>query len=230
MSALCCNMLLAQLPDSLLVRLQAQAKVLMVRPAQELVLADQSSSYVYFPQTALLSLVHTLMDSSSTEVMMIGREGMLASHQDNAAINMLHGRVLRAGSALQISRGVLAQLAVSYPELQAMLTAYTDDTLRQLCQVVACYRHHSVKQQLSRWLLAFDDHYPNQPILTTHAAMAARLGVRREAVSNAASALQEAGALHYHRGQVEHINRPLLLTYSCECYHPLQSQYKKTRP
>lgn len=218
MTVLCDNALLTQLTEPARSRFQGAARIFSVRSEQELPLASASGSYVYFPLTALLSLVHTLSDCSSTEVMMVGQEGMISAFGNQDVNSNLYCQVVRSGQVLQLNRALFQSIADDNPALRQRLAHYHDTQIRQLCQVIACYRHHSVQQHLCRWLLAMDDRYPNQPIHITHAALAARFGVRREAVSHAASALQKDGALHYHRGQVEWIDRSKLRAYSCECY------------
>lgn len=227
MSDLYRNELIAQLPGSLRGKIQALSRVMILRSGHELSLSGQTADYVYFPETALLSLSLVLSNSASTEIMTVGKEGMLTAPGYTEERSNLVALALSGGSALRIPQLALRQLAEGHPQLQTLLTAYNDYTTQQLCQVIACYRHHSIKQQLSRWLLAHDDRYPNAPIQTTHAALANRLGVRREAVSTVASYLQRVGALHYHRGQIEWIDRPILLVHSCDCYSALHKIEQK---
>lgn len=227
MSDLYRNELIAQLPASLRAKIQALSRVMILRTGQALSLSGQSANYVYFPETALLSLALVLENSASTEIMTVGEEGMLTAPGDSEERSNLVAIALSGGSALRIAQIALRQLAEDHHPLQALLDAHNDSTTQQMCQVIACYRHHSIKQQLSRWLLAHDDRYPNTPIQTTHAALALRLGVRREAVSTVASYLQRVGALHYHRGQIEWIDRAILLVHSCDCYKSLRTIEQK---
>lgn len=222
-----CNKLIAQLPASLRIKLQTVSRVMTLHSGQELSLSGQAGNYAYFPETALLSLSQVLASSVFTEIMTVGGEGMLTAPGYCEDRTNLVALVLTGGSAVRVAQIALRELAGEHAQLQSLLTTYNDYTTQQLYQVIACYRHHSIKQQLSRWLLAYDDRYPNAPIRTTHAILAKRLGVRREAVSTVASFLQEAGALHYHRGQIDWINRPLLLTHSCDCYKALHSIEQK---
>ena len=227
MSDLYRNELIAQLPGLLRGKIQTLSRVMILRTGQDLSFAGNPTNYVYFPETALLSLAQVLPDSTRTEIMTVGVEGMLTVPGCNADRASLVALALNGGSALRIPQIALRQLAETHHPLQTLLTAYNDFTTQQMCQVIACYRHHSIKQQLSRWLLAHDDRYPNAPIQTTHAALAGRLGVRREAVSTVASYLQRVGALHYHRGQIEWIDRSILLVQSCDCYHALHTIEQK---
>ena len=224
------NKLIAQLPGRLRSKIQTQSRVMILRTGQELLLPGQTTTYVYFPETALLSLSHVLPSASPTEIMTVGAEGMLTLPARNDQTINLVAMALSGGTALRIAQITLRQLAKEHEPLQLLLATYQDYTIQQLCQVIACYRHHSIKQQLSRWLLTHDDRYPETPILTTHAALAERLGVRREAISMAASHLQEAGALGYQRGQIKWIERSILLAHSCECYAALHAiEHKKAQ-
>lgn len=224
------NELLAQLPTTLRGKIQTQSRVIILRTGQLLSLPDQTTTYVYFPETALLALSLLLPSASPTEIMSVGVEGMLVVAGRHEQPTSLVAMAISGGTALRITHKTLRQIAAEYPPLQMLLTTYNDYTIQQLCQIIACYRHHSIKQQLSRWLLAHDDRYPNTPILTTHAALAERLGVRREAISTVASYLQKIGALHSQRGQIKWIDRSILLTQSCECYGTLHAiEYKKAQ-
>jgi len=231
MSDLYRNEFLAQLPSGLSAKIQVMSRAMVLSTGQALPLSGRTSNYTYFPETALLSLSQLVSGSASTEVMMVGVEGMLTAPGHRDATTSLSAQVLRGGSALRIEQTGLRELAREHWQLQTLLTAYSDYIIQQLCQVIACYRHHSVKQQLSRWILAHDDRFPRLPMRTTHAILAERLGVRREAVSTAASYLQSVGALHYHRGQIDWIDRSTLLLHSCSCYKALHEiEQKKAQP
>lgn len=225
------NEFLAHLPPALSAYIQTHARFMQVLAGQELDLPGKATAYVYFPESALLALSHSMQDTAATEVMTVGHEGLLAPFGQPEYQQHLHTKVLLSGTLIRFPHLKLITLARQHPELQVLLTDYTEHLLCHLCQVVACYRHHSVRQQLSRWLLDQDDRYPHQTIATTHAALAERLGVRREAVSAAAASLRGEGALAYHRGAIEHIDRTQLLPFSCECYHTLRTfRQKKTQP
>lgn len=221
------NELLAQLPGTLRGKIQTQSRVMILRTGQILSLPDQTTTYVYFPETALLALSLQLPSASPTEIMSVGVEGMLVVAGRHEQPTSLVAMAISGGTALRIAHKTLRQIAAEHPPLQMLLTTYSDYTIQQLCQTIACYRHHSIKQQVSRWLLAHDDRFPNMPMFITHAALAWRLGVRREAVSKVANYLQKIGALHYQRGQIKWIDRSILLTQSCECYMALHSIERK---
>ncbi|MCC5880026.1 MAG: Crp/Fnr family transcriptional regulator [Idiomarina sp.] len=222
------NQFLAQLPGALRAQIQAQARLMTLRCGEEIALYGSASNYLYFPETAWLSLSQGMSDSSLTEILTVGREGILSIPEHNGSRRSLVAEVLVSGSAWRVSQAGLRKLAESHQQLQQQLYDYNDMINQQLFQMIACYRHHTVKQQLSRWLLAYDDKFPNKPFITTHAALANRLGVRREAVSTVASYLQSVGAIQYHRGQIESIDRSKLLPLSCECYSALCAIQKRS--
>lgn len=231
MSQACPNQLLALLPQAVLQTILKHTRIIHLRAGQELDPPETTAMHTYFPESTVLALSLILSDSATTEVMTVGQEGMLTPMGHSDGQTNLHAHVLLPGTALRLPQTELRKLAESHPILRLLLDAYTNSTLSQLYQVIACYRHHSVRQQLSRCLLDIDDRLPNQPIVITHAALAARLGVRREAISSAASVLRRKGALQYHRGVIERIERPRLLPFSCECYHALKAlRQKKTQP
>lgn len=222
------NQFLAQLPGRLRGVLQGQARLMSLHAGEELPLTGATSNYLYFPETAWLSLSQGLCDSSRTEVLTVGHEGFLAPPEHNGTSRSLFAEVLVEGYAWRIPQSGLRKLAESHPALQQLLFIYHDINTQQLFQMIACYRHHTVKQQLSRWLLSYDDRYPDKPLVSTHAALASKFGVRREAISTVASHMQSLGAIHYHRGQIESIDRAKLLPLSCECYSSLRSMHKKS--
>lgn len=229
MTKQCCNRILAQLPQPVRDSLPSFARVVTLSADTELPLFDYAGNFTYFPETAVLSLSHVLADSAYTEVLSVGNEGVLAppGQPGMHSQSQLVALVQLAGTAWRIPQSVLRLLAEQYSELRRLLVTHTDLTMQQLYQIAACYRHHSIAQQLSRLLLSHDDRFPQQPITTTHAKLARRLGVRREAISTVAGALQKCGALQYHRGVVTHIDRDRLLLYSCECYYALHAIEQK---
>lgn len=226
------NRIIAQLPPATYSALLARSRIILVRPEQELALAGATSRYVYFPETALLSLSQVLPGAEFTEVLTVGCEGAFAVPNANSQAQLV-AQVLVHGTVLRITQPDLHGLAYAagthHSMLQQLLSEYQDIVTQQLFQMVACYRHHSITQQLSRLLLSHDDRFPRQPIVTTHAKLARRLGVRREAISTVAGMLQKMGALEYHRGRIERINRAILLTCSCSCYQVLHN-YSQQKP
>lgn len=223
MSELCHNRVVSQLPVSLRNKILMLSRVMRLSADQEINLYGRTSSYVYFPETTLLTMSQVLPDAFRTEVMVVGAESFLSAPINNHPDAGLTASVLLDGSALRIAQPALEELARIHFQLQHVLIKHQALLTQQLYQTIACYRHHSVMQQLSRLLLAHDDRFPTSPIRTTHARLAQRLGVRREAVSTAAGYLQKMGALKYHRGQIDNIHRHTLLRHACGCYHALKS-------
>lgn len=222
------NHIIAQLPATTCAAVLAKSRVIPVQSDQELVLAGPVSNYVYFPETALLSLSHVLPSAEYTELMTVGCDGMLAAPAAGPGQRHFIAQAVVSGTILRVAQSELRAIAMEHRSLQRLLNDAQDTTTQHLYHVIACYRHHTITQQLSRLLLSHDDRFPRQPIVTTHAKLARRLGVRREAVSTVAGMLQKMGALEYHRGRIEYIDRGMLLTCSCSCYQLLrQIQQKK---
>lgn len=219
------NRILAQLPQPIQESFQSFARILTLQADKELPLCGYAESFSYFPETSVLSLSHVLSDAAYTEVLCVGNEGLLEA-PEHYNLSQLVAMVLFEGTAWRIAQPVLRLMSEKHSELQRLVTAHTDLRLQQLFQVTACYRHHSITQQFSRLLLSHDDRFPQQPIVTTHAKLARRLGVRREAISTVAGTLQKHGALEYHRGKVTRIDRDLLLRNSCECYRALHALHQ----
>ena len=227
------NHIIAQLSAATYAALLSRSRVISVRSDQELALFGSASSYAYFPETALLSLSQVLPGAEYTELMTVGCEGMLTAPTASHSQANLVAQVLVPGTVLRIAQTEMRAIAAQHNSLQRLLNDEQDTTLQQLFQVIACYRHHTITQQLSRLLLNHDDRFPQQPIVTTHAKLARRLGVRREAVSTVAGMLQKMGALEYQRGRIARIERGLLLTCSCSCYevlHNLQARHQQRLP
>lgn len=222
------NQIIAQLPAATCAALLSRSRVISVQTDQELALSGSTSNYVYFPETALLSLSQVLLEAEYTELLTVGCESMLAAPASGYLQARLVAQVLVRGTVVRIAQTQMRTIALQHNRLQRLLNDEQDTTLQQLFQVIACYRHHSITQQLSRLLLSHDDRFPQQPIVTTHARLAHRLGVRREAVSTVAGMLQKMRALEYHRGRIERIDRRILLTCSCSCYQVLRQIQQKS--
>ena len=220
------NRILAQLPQPIQESFQSFARILTLQADKELPLCGYAENFSYFTETSVLSLSHVLSDAAYTEVLCVGNEGLLEG-PEHYNHSQLVAMVLSEGTAWRIPQPVLRLLAEKHSELQRLLTANIDLNMQQQFQVTACYRHHSITQQFSRLLLSHDDRFPQQPMVTTHAKLARRLGVRREAISTVAGVLQKDGGLEYHRGKVTRIDRDMLLRNSCECYRALHAMQQQ---
>ncbi|MDO9434413.1 Crp/Fnr family transcriptional regulator [Hydrogenophaga sp.] len=184
--------------------------------------------HVYFPVTGTISLVSSLEDGSSSEVAVVGNEGMVgvcAFMGDTSAL--CDAVVQRPGHAFRMGTQALLHHTRRSPELMQQLLAYTQALFTHMAQSSACNRHHALDQQLCRWLLQHLDRQDNTDMLATQERIASLLGVRREGVTSGALKLQKAGLIEYHRGHIHILDRDGLEARSCECYGVVRRAYDK---
>ena len=184
--------------------------------------------HLYFPTTAVISLLYVTEDGSSTEIALAGREGavgvalfMGGSSTPNRAVVQSAGKSLRARADIvrqQFSRG---------GAMQRLLLRYTQALFAQMSQTAVCNRHHSLEQQLCRWLLLSLDRLDSNELKMTQQLIADMLGVRREGVTAAASKLQKGGAIKYSRGKITVLDRNELEGCVCECYEVVNKEYAR---
>lgn len=192
--------------------------------------------HVYFPIDSIVSLLYVMEDGASAEIAVVGNEGMLGvalftggNTMPNRAVVQSggHGYRLRVSvleSALQRGGGRRAGT------LRLLLLHYTQALMTQMSQTAVCNRHHSVEQQLCRWLLLSIDRLPSNSLVMTQELIANMLGVRREGVTEAAGHLQRAGLIRYSRGHIEVLNRPRLEKAVCECYAVVKTEFDRLLP
>jgi CRP-like cAMP-binding protein len=175
--------------------------------------------YVYFPIDSIVSLLYVLESGASAEISVVGNEGLIG-----IALFMGGGTtpsraiVQSAGHAFRLGGQRLKDEFHRNGGLQLLLLRYTQALITQMAQTAVCNRHHSVDQQLCRWLLLSLDRLKSNRLVMTQELIANMLGVRREGVTDAAGKLQKLGAISYSRGQITVLNRPQLEELCCECY------------
>jgi CRP-like cAMP-binding protein len=175
--------------------------------------------HVYFPIDCIVSLLYVLADGSSAEIAIVGREGLIG-------IGLFMGGETTANHAVVQSGGHAYRLAARRIKdefhrigtLHGQFLKYVQALITQMTQTAVCNRHHSVDQQLCRWLLMSLDRLSTNQLHMTQELIANMLGVRREGVTEAAGKLQRLGIIHYHRGHIEVLDRPKLEILCCECY------------
>jgi CRP-like cAMP-binding protein len=189
---------------------------------------DRPSQYVYFPQSAVISIHQKMREGAAVEIASVGREGMvglevfLGGEQTPAsAFCQIAGRAARIGAA------AFREVVRDSAPLTALLLRYTQATLTELGQSVACNRVHSLEERCARWLLTTHDRVPGNRFDLTQEFLAEMLGVRRPSVSIAASILQRAGFIRYSRGRIEIVDRAGLESAACECYGVLAREYER---
>ncbi len=213
------NLLLASLPHEDWRRLQPLLEPLHLPKGTVLHDAGQWLSSAYFPTTAIVSKLHLTASGASAETAVIGNEGIVGIPLFMGGRSLPSRAVVQsAGAAYQVPARVIRDEFARAGALRPLLLRYTQALIAQVAQLAVCNRHHTVNQQLCRWLLCRLDRAPEGEITVTHEAIAALLGVRREGVTVAALALQKAGLIGSQRGRIRVLDRPGLQARSCECY------------
>jgi CRP-like cAMP-binding protein len=188
-------------------------------------------SHVYFPTSAIVSLLYVMEDGASAEIAVAGREGMIGvSVLTGGGSNPSTAIVQSAGEGLRISAQVITREFNNSAPVLHLLLRYTQALIAQMTQTAACNRHHSVQQQLCRWLLLSLDRLTGNDLRMTQELIANMLGVRREGVTAAAQGLQRDGCIRYTRGHIHVLDRHALERRSCECYGVVKREYDRLLP
>ncbi len=187
--------------------------------------------YVYFPTDCIVSLLYVMEDGASAEISVVGNEGVLGvALFMGGETTPSRGVVQSAGRAFRLIGQQLKDEFHRNGEMQLLLLRYTQSLLTQMAQTAVCNRHHSVDQQLCRWLLLSLDRLPTNKLEMTQELIANMLGVRREGVTEAAGKLQNLGVIRYRRGQIIVLDRPMLEKLSCECYAVVKRETDRLLP
>ena len=175
--------------------------------------------YAYFPTTAIVSLHCVMASGASSETAAVGNEGMVGIALFMGGETLASSAVVQiAGEALRLEPSLLQREFEKAGALHRLLLRYVQSLITQIAQSGVCNRHHSVEQQLCRWLLATLDRATSAEIIMTHELVANTLGVRRESITGAATKLQRAGLIRYRRGHISVLDRVGLEARACECY------------
>ncbi|MBO9998729.1 MAG: Crp/Fnr family transcriptional regulator [Cyanobacteria bacterium SID2] len=223
------NRLLIRFPVEVSQRITPYLEVVEFELGQIIYQPHQLFQDVYFPIRSVFSLVLTLSNGSTTEIGLIGNEGMLGLPVVLGYRYTIHHAIVQvSGNAFKLDADLLKQEFDRNSELHGQLLRYTHVRLSQISQIAACKSHHSIPQRLARWLLSVGDCLQQDSFGLTQKFIAEMLGVRRASVTEAASALQNAGIIRYSRGQIEILDRAALESWSCECYHTIKSEFDRS--
>ena len=188
--------------------------------------AESPIQYVYFPETAVISMLSTMESGDTVEVGLVGREGMLGIRIFLGSRTTPHAAVVQAaGSALRMKTHLLEAELRTGSSLQSLLLRYTQTLLTQIRESAAGNMHHSVEQRLARWLLTMHDHTESDELQLTHELIGMMLGSRRASVTGGAGKLQEAGLISYTRGTIRLLDRQGLEGAACECYRLMKEEF-----
>jgi CRP-like cAMP-binding protein len=224
------NELLAALPDAEFQRWLPHLESIAMPLGQVLYESGSTMSHVYFPTTAIVSLLSVMENGSSAEIAVVGYEGIVGVSLFMGGDSTPSRAVIQsAGNGFRLKSSVLKEEFKRAPVMHLLLR-YTQALITQMAQTAVCNRHHSLDQQLCRWLLLSLDRLPGNELVMTQELIANMLGVRREGVTEGALKLQNIGLIRYSRGRISVLDRPGLEARSCECYAVVKKEYDRLLP
>src|SRR5882724_3981389 len=225
------NSLLAALPDAEWTRWFPQLERVDMPLGQVVYEAGDTLKYMYFPITSIVSLLYVMENGASAEIAVVGKEGLVG-------VSLFMGGESTSSRAVVQSAGIGCRLNAKIMKSEFdqagpvlhLLLRYTQALLTQMAQTAVCNRHHSLDQQLCRWLLLSLDRLPSNELSMTQELIANMLGVRREGVTEAAGKLQNAGLIQYNRGHIIVLDRAGLEAKVCECYEVVKRETDRLLP
>ncbi|MEX2489710.1 MAG: Crp/Fnr family transcriptional regulator [Pseudomonadales bacterium] len=213
------NLLLRALTDEARARLEPNLKPTDLPLGNVLYESGDVMNDVYFPTDSIVSLLYVMEDGRSAEISVVGNEGIVGIALFMGGQSTPSRAIVQsAGQGFRLKGSYLKAEFARHGELHHLLLRYTQALITQMAQTAACNRHHSIDQQLCRWLLLSMDRLKDNELTMTQELIANMLGVRREGVTEAAHKLQAAGVIEYKRGHIKVLNRPELERLCCECY------------
>jgi CRP-like cAMP-binding protein len=225
------NLLLAALPPEEWARWSSLVEPAPLQLGQVLYESGRPQSHVYFPTTAIVSLLYVLEDGGSAEIAVVGYEGVVGvSLFMGGETTPSRAVVQSAGGCFRLSAATIKAEFNRYGVGMHLLLRYTQALLTQMAQTAVCNRHHVLEQQLCRWLLLSLDRLQGSELVMTQELIANMLGVRREGVTEAATHLQKAGLIRYARGHISVLDRAGLEQRTCECYAVVKKEYDRLLP
>ncbi|HUR88783.1 MAG TPA: Crp/Fnr family transcriptional regulator [Ramlibacter sp.] len=225
------NLLVASLPQATLARWAPEMDRVDLSLGQSLYEPGTFLTHAYFPVTALVSLLYVMVSGASTEIAVVGNDGILGvSLFMGGGSTPSRAVVQSAGTALRLPVDALTQEFARGGVAANLLLRYTQALITQMTQTAACNRHHAIDQQLCRWLLISLDRIPGDELVMTQELISNMLGVRREGVTEAASRLQRRGLIRYSRGRIRVLDRQGVEASACECYDVVRKEYKRLLP
>jgi CRP-like cAMP-binding protein len=225
------NRLLATLPAGDFARLEPHLELVALPLGWAVYESGAVQGHVYFPTSAIVSLLCLMENGASAEIAVVGNDGVVGIALFMGGETTPSRAVVQsAGEGYRLAARVLKQEFDRGGALQHMLLRYTQALITQMAQTAVCNRHHSVDQQLCRWLLLSLDRLASNELVMTQELIANMLGVRREGVTVAAGSLQAAGVIRYSRGRITVLDRPKLEARACECYEVVRRETDRLFP
>jgi len=223
--------LLAALSPEVQERVFPQLELVHLQLGKVLYESGDTQHYGYFPVDSIVSLLYVTSDGASAEISMIGNDGLVGVALLMDAKSSLSRAIVQSeGFAYRMTAKRLKEEFNRHGEALMLLLRYTQTLITQMAQTAVCNRHHSIDQQLCRWLLLSLDRLSGNQINMTQELIANMLGVRREGVTEAAGKLQKLGVIHYSRGHITVLNRARLEQLSCECYAVVKKEADRLLP
>lgn len=225
------NHLLAALPDDEWERWFPHLEAIEMPLGKVLYESGIRLSHVYFPVTSIVSLLYVMENGASAEIAVVGKEGLVGVSLFMGGESTTSRAVVQsAGMGYRLkSQLLMLEFNRAGPVLHLLLR-YTQALITQMAQTSVCNRHHSLDQQLCRWLLLSLDRLPTNELVMTQELIASMLGVRREGVTEAAGRLQQCGLISYRRGHIAVLDRAGLEQRTCECYAVVKAEYDRLLP
>ena len=225
------NRLLAALPDAEWKRWEPQLEPVDMPLGKVLYESGRKLTHVYFPTTCIISLLYVLEDGASAEIAVVGHDGLVGVSLFMGGESTTSRAVVQsAGQGFRLKANLMMQEFNRAGAVLHLLLRYTQALITQMAQTAVCNRHHSLDQQLCRWLLLSLDRLPSNELLMTQELIANMLGVRREGVTEAAGDLHKAGLIRYLRGHITVLDRDGLQRRTCECYAVVKKEYDRLLP
>ena len=225
------NHLLAALPKTDYQRLLPALELIPLPLGWAVYESGHDQGYVYFPTSSIVSLLYVMEDGSSAEIAIVGNDGLVGIALFMGGETTPSRAVVQsAGYGYRLKAATLKKEFERGGELQHLLLRYTQSLITQMAQTAVCNRHHSVEQQLCRWLLLSLDRLTSSELKMTQELIANMLGVRREGVTEAAGKLQKDKLINYRRGHITVLDRPGLEMRVCECYAVVKKEMDRLLP
>jgi CRP-like cAMP-binding protein len=225
------NHLLAALSPAERARIYPQLRLVEMPLGKVLYESGDVLRHVYFPTDSIVSLLYVLADGASAEISVVGNEGLIGiALFMGGETTPSRAIVQSAGHAYRLVGQQLKDEFHRSGQMQLLLLRYTQALITQMAQTAVCNRHHSVDQQLCRWLLLSLDRLSSNQLTMTQELIANMLGVRREGVTEAAGKLHKLGVIRYARGQITVLDRPRLEQLCCECYAVVKTESDRLLP
>jgi CRP-like cAMP-binding protein len=225
------NLLLASLPDEEWQRWKNNLEAVAMPLGQVLYESGRTMSHVYFPCSSIVSLLFVTENGASAEIAVVGNEGIVGiSLFMGGGSTPSRAVVQSAGEGFRLKAQTMKEEFDRAGPVLHLLLRYTQALITQMTQTAVCNRHHSLDQQLCRWLLLSLDRLQGNELIVTQELIANMLGVRREGVTEAARKLQQAGLIRYSRGHITVLDRAGLEARTCECYAVVKNEYDRLLP